>query len=101
LAATGSEYTSDIPESLVYAQELASSSRPAANLEETFHSSSIQARRIKESELPNLDYDIIFRRGFILLLPDMCKIAIKYLAGCRLSWWPLAEPEDPLRPNQI
>ena len=62
---------------------------------------SIQARRTKESELLNLDYDIIFPIGFISSLQDMCKTGIEHLAGCQLSWWPLAEPEDTLRPNHV
>jgi hypothetical protein len=73
---------------------------PAAHLEENLHSS-IRARRTKESELLDLDYDIIFPRGFISFLKDMCKTAIEYLACCQLSWWALAEPEDPLRPHHI
>jgi hypothetical protein len=63
--------------------------------------SSIQARRTKESELLNLDYDIIFPIRFISSLQDMCKTGIEHLAGCQLSWWPLAEPEDTLRPNHV
>jgi len=74
--------------------------RPAADLEENFQSN-IWARKIKESKLLNLDYNIMFPKEFASSLQDIYKTAIEYLASCQLSWWPLAEPEDQLRPDHI
>jgi tetratricopeptide (TPR) repeat protein len=73
---------------------------PTADAQKSPHDSICQ-NGTTESDLPGLGYDIDFPRGFSAYVQDMCKKGIEHVAGCRLSWWPLTEPEDALEPHHI
>lgn len=45
------------------------------------------------------EYNISLARGFSSAIQDFCKRGIEDIAGCRLSWWPLSEPEEELEPG--
>ncbi|KAM5363807.1 hypothetical protein ACJZ2D_011841 [Fusarium nematophilum] len=47
----------------------------------------------------NLEYDILLTRGFLPIVQDLSKRAIERIAGCRLSWWPLSDPEEGVKPG--
>ncbi|RYO92932.1 hypothetical protein DL762_001423 [Monosporascus cannonballus] len=47
------------------------------------------------------DYDISFTRDFASAAQDCFKRGIKHIVGARLSWWPLAEPEDELGHGRV
>lgn len=53
------------------------------------------------SDLPGLDYYIDFARGLSALVQDTFKRSFEHIVGCRLSWWPLTEPEDTLESGHI
>jgi len=40
-----------------------------------------------------------FTRSPITALQDLCKRTVELLAGTKLSWWPLPEPEEELKVN--
>jgi hypothetical protein len=40
-----------------------------------------------------------FTRSSITAIQDLCKRTVERLAGTRLSWWPLCEPEEELKAN--
>ncbi|KAF4983474.1 hypothetical protein FDECE_17298 [Fusarium decemcellulare] len=52
-----------------------------------------------ESKMVEPEYDISSTRGFFSTIEDCWKRAIEHIVGCRLSWWPLSEPEDELQPG--
>ena len=49
----------------------------------------------------NLNYDINSTIGLTSALWDICKRCIEYVAGSKLSWWPLAGPEDVLKADYV
>lgn len=55
--------------------------------------------RPRGSDQQHVDYDILFDRSLMSTTQDLCKKAVERAAGTRLSWWPLAQPEDELRHN--
>lgn len=46
-----------------------------------------------------IDYDVLFTKPLMSAVQDRCKRAVEHAAGTKLSWWPLTEPEQELRPN--
>jgi len=44
-------------------------------------------------------YTISFSRSFRQIVQDCFKRGVECVAGCPLSWWPLPDPEDRLRPS--
>jgi hypothetical protein len=40
-----------------------------------------------------------FTRSPVTAIQHLCKRAVEHLAGTRLSWWPLSEPEEELKAN--
>ena len=61
------------------------------------HSLDVQAERAKGHEPTDFDYSISLSQGFWPAAQDTCKRGIEYIAGCRLSWWPLSESEERLK----
>lgn len=62
----------------------------------------IAAERTKDGrrpKAPDVPYDMFFTRPMAPTLLDLCKRLIEQVAGCPLSWWPLTEPEDELKPG--
>lgn len=41
----------------------------------------------------------VFTRSPVVAIQDLCKTTVERLAGTRLSWWPLSEPEETLKAN--
>lgn len=41
----------------------------------------------------------VFRRSLVTAMQDLCKKTVEHLAGTKLSWWPLSELEEELKPN--
>jgi hypothetical protein len=39
----------------------------------------------------------LFTRSPVTAIQDVCKKTVEHLAGTRLSWWPLSEPEETLK----
>lgn len=47
------------------------------------------------------EYQISFKRPLVAALFDACKRAIEYVTAHQLSWSPLAQPEDELKPGYV
>lgn len=60
-----------------------------------------QRDRMQSAKLVNIDYDVSLGRNFTSALQDTFKRRVESIAGCRLSWWPLSEPEDELKPGHL
>lgn len=59
----------------------------------------LQANRVEGIERERPEYDVVLYRGLSSILPDFYKKGIESVAGCHLSWWPLSEPEEELKPR--
>ncbi|CAN9155528.1 unnamed protein product [Alternaria alternata] len=57
------------------------------------------ARSNTSMRATEFDYDVLFTKPLISAVQDLCKRAVEHAAGTKLSWWPLTEPEQELRPN--
>jgi len=57
------------------------------------------ARPNTSTRATEIDYDVLFTKPLMSAVQDLCKRAVEHAAGTKLSWWPLIEPEQELRPN--
>jgi hypothetical protein len=51
--------------------------------------------------LSSTEYTISSTISSMSLLSDICKRYVECAAGAQLSWWPLSNPEDPLREDYV
>jgi hypothetical protein len=57
------------------------------------------ARSSTSTKGTNLDYDIYTTKPLISTARDYCKRVVEHVAGTKLSWWPLSQPEEALEPD--
>lgn len=84
------------PRALEAIQEIASD--PTDNVAaETVQIPTVRTTDERCPQAPDIQYDIFFTRPITPTLLDLCKRLTEQIAGCPLSWWPLAEPEKELK----
>ena len=59
------------------------------------------ASELSVKGLLNINYDINSTIGLTSTIWDICKQRIEYLAGSKLSWWPLTDPEEVLKADYV
>ena len=59
----------------------------------------LSAQRNHEPEQMRSYYRFVLKRSPVTAIQDVCKKTVEHLAGTRLSWWPLSEPEETLKAN--
>ncbi|KAF4447041.1 cyclin-dependent kinase complex component, partial [Fusarium albosuccineum] len=88
------EYSYDLETRL---KESVDITAPPKNTPEQTSSSNQPEPPEAESKMVEFEYDISLSRGSPSTIQNGWKIVIEHIAGCRLSWWPLPEPEDELQ----
>lgn len=76
---------------------LIANSNAFRNLQRSLQNSTTQDRH--NAEQMRSDCRFTFTRSSVTAIQDLCKKTVEYLAGTRLSWWPLSEPDQDLKAN--
>jgi hypothetical protein len=76
---------------------LITNSNAFRKLQRSLQNSTTQDNHMAEQMRSNCRFT--FTRSSVTAIQDLCKKTVEHVAGTRLSWWPLSEPEEELKAN--